>query len=147
MSPEEKAHLRYMIRKAHQVPQPLSDLLARTTRKFSSAAQRMPSIARQAGAEERASEQERKDVERILRAQTKREAEQATKEVFGKKKQELGELKKKYERITNPTTKALMLEKLKGREMQLEQEKQKAKKKQASFLKGLKVEEVIRTPD
>lgn len=53
MSPEQKAQLRYLLRKQQQVPQPASDLLARVSKRFSRFAEKPMGIEAQAKKQEK----------------------------------------------------------------------------------------------
>ena len=60
-SPEDMAQLRQVVRKAHQLPEPDWNLFARTTKRWSRAAELIPSMIAQQKSQEKESKKEKKD--------------------------------------------------------------------------------------
>lgn len=100
MSPEDEAQLRYLMRKKRELPLPLSEILSRTTRRFSSATQPGPSIKQQAqiGALEQQRIESQKKKEDALNVKQELQQQKKEQQLIKKSAQRYNKEKKSFQK-------------------------------------------------
>ena len=141
MSPEEAAQLRYLMRRSQELPQPMSQLFQRASKRMSAARPSMPSITSQAATEVKAEETHKKKLDEAARQTQRLEL----KENFKKQeiKQNLWEIEalgKLKDRVTDPNQRREAIARFKRISKEAKKERQAELKEMLKKLKKSKAE-------
>ena len=79
MSPEDKAQLRYLLRQSQQLPQPVSQLLARASRRHGFGAKKIPTIQEQQRQQQRQTQKQERQTQKIIKQEQMNEMKTQTK--------------------------------------------------------------------